>query len=392
MHAFALRLSAFFLFGALTAQTAAAASAAQQPAVTPAQDRAIQASARKELRAFGGKQPVPGVYIAVYAPGKSPYVRGVGVANLKTKAPFELHDRFRIGSNTKTFIVTIILQLQDEHKLRVDDPVGKFDIGVKIPNGNHISLRQLAEMRSGLFEAYNTKQFNAQHFSPALKLSANQMIGWAVSNKPLFPPGQRWNYCNTNYLILGRVIEVLTHDSIENQVRKRILGPMGLRSTYFPDTVTMPTPYAHGYGLNSKGTWDDVSETIGPSITWAAGAMISTVPDMARWVKMYVTGTPTSAASQRDRMRCIPITPGSPMGFGMGIGCSSGWYGYTGGLPGYNTAAYYLPSRGITLIAFVTAQKETPFPGVANDIARDITKIITPNAIVFKGAPAQKPH
>jgi D-alanyl-D-alanine carboxypeptidase len=325
-------------------------------------------------------------------PDKAPYFKSVGPADLKTKAPFQPADRFRIGSNTKTFVVTILLQLQDEHRLSVDDPISKFNIGVDIPNGNHITIKQLAQMRSGLFEAYDTKQFKALHFKPNMRISPQQMIRWGVAHKPLFPPGARWNYCNTNYLILGRIIEVVTHDTVGNQIRKRLTEKMGLNATVFPETVTMPAPYAHGYGLDAKGKWEDVSETVAPSITWAAGAMVSTVPDMARWVKAYVTGTTNSAASQRDRLSCLPIAAKTKMSFGMGIGSSAGWFGYTGGLPGYHTAAYYLPSKDITLIAFVTAQCEKPFPGAANCIARDICRIITPENVLFADAPTEAPH
>jgi D-alanyl-D-alanine carboxypeptidase len=225
-----------------------------------------------------------------------------------------------------------------------------------------------------------------------MRVSPQQMIRWGVAHKPLFTPGARWNYSNTNYLILGRIIEVVPHDTVGNQIRKRLTEPMGLAATVFPDTVAMPVPYAHGYELNAKGNWEDASETVAPSITWAAGAMISTVPDMARWVKAYVGGSTNSAASQRDRFTCSPIAKNTTMAFGMGVGSSAGWYGYTGGLPGYHTAAYYFPSKDITLIAFVTAQREKPFPGAANVIARDISRIITPKNVMFADAPAVEPH
>ncbi len=391
MHALVFRLLAFVLFGAISLQFASASEAAE-PALTPAQDQAVIAAANKQLRAFGGKQPIPGVYVAIYMPDKAPYIKSIGLANMKTKAPFQIHDRFRIGSNTKTFVVTVLLQLQDEHLLSVDDPISKFDIGIRVPNGDHITIRQLAEMRSGLFEAYNSKRFQELQFKPVMHISPEEMIGWAVSHKPLFPPGARWNYCNTNYLILGRIIEVVTHDTVGNQIRKRLIEKLGLTETVFPDTVSMPTPYAHGYDTNAKGNWDDVSELVPPSITWAAGAMISTVPDMARWVKAYVSGTTNSAKSQRDRLQCPPIAANTKMAFGMGVGSSAGWYGYTGGLPGYHTAAYYLPEKDITVIAFVTAQREKPFPGAANCIARDISRIITPKNVMFADAPSEAPH
>ncbi len=370
----------------------AAPVSATELALTPEQDKAVVAAALKHLEAFGGRQPIPGAYIAIYTPGKAPYFKGVGLADLKTKADFQTPDRFRIGSNTKTFVVTVLLQLHDEKLLDLDDPISKFKIGVDVPNGDHITIRQLAEMRSGLFEAYDTKEFNALKFTKTMSISPDKMIGWGVAHKPLFAPGARWNYCNTNYLILGRIIEVVTHDTIGNQIRKRLIEPMGLKETVFPDTFAMPTPYAHGYELDAKGNWEDTSESVSPAITWAAGNMISTVPDMARWVKAYVSGTTNSPASQKERLQCIPIAPNTKMAFGLGVGNSAGWYGYTGGLPGYNTAAYYLPEQDITLITFVTAQKEKPFPGVANCIIRDISRIITPDNVMFTDAPPAKPE
>jgi D-alanyl-D-alanine carboxypeptidase len=205
--------------------------------------------------------------------------------------------------------------------------------------------------------------------------------------KPLFAPGAKWNYSNTNYVILGLIAEAVTHDTVGNEIRKRLIAPMGLTDTTFPDDAAMPAPYAHGYGLTKQKTWEDVTVDIPPSLTWAAGGMISTVPDMTRWVKSYVLGTMNSKAMQSQRLRCIPTGLGPNLNFGLGIGCSNGWYGYTGGLPGYNTGAYYMPAKNITLIAFVNAQREQPFPGAANAIVRDITRIITPKNVNFGGAP-----
>lgn len=346
------------------------------------QQQAIEAAARKDLRIYGAGKPVPGAFIAVYVPGYAPYVKSVGYANLASKAPFRLTDKFRIGSNTKTFVVTVLLQLADEHRLSLDDTIDNFALGIDIPNANKITVRQLCEMRSGLFEAYDTAQFNSLDVTPQTRLTPQQLIRWAAAHKPLFAPGAKYNYSNTNYLILGLIIEKLTHDTVGNQVRKRLLQPMGLSDTSFPDEPAMPTPYSHGYDTK-KGAWHDVTVFIPPSVTWAAGAMISSVPDMRRWVKSYVLGTMNSAATQRQRLRCLPTGMAKNLNFGLGIGCSSGWYGYTGGLPGYNTAAYYLPSKDVTVIAFVNAQREKPFPGVANSIFRDISRIVTPGNVGF---------
>lgn len=110
--------------------------------------------------------------------------------------------------------------------------------------------------------------------------------------------------------------------------------------------------------------------------------MISDAADMRRWVKLYVTGKTNGSATQRARLTCIPIGEGN-LAFGLGIGCSAGWFGYTGGLPGYNTANYYFPARDVTLVAWVLLQRDTPFPGVANAIFRDIARILTPANVPF---------
>ena len=384
--AFALRLVAIVSLLCL-ASGAVVPAAGAAPSLPTSRQSAIEAAARKELRAFGGRQPIPGVFIALYVPGYAPYVKSVGYANLPAKAAFQLPDKFRIGSNTKTFVVTVLLQLAGEHKLSLDDPITKFNIGVKVPNGNNITIRQLCEMRSGLFEAYNTPQFNKLNITPQTRIAPQALVRWATLQKPLFAPGAKWNYSNTNYVILGLIIEAVTHDTVGNEIRKRLIEPMGLTDTTFPDDAAMPTPYAHGYGLTKQNAWEDVTVDIPPSLTWAAGAMISTVPDMTRWVKSYVLGTMNSKAMQTQRLRCIPTGLGPNLNFGLGIGCSNGWYGYTGGLPGYNTGAYYMPAKNITLIAFVNAQREQPFPGAANAIVRDITRIITPKNVNFGGAP-----
>ena len=111
----------------------------------------------------------------------------------------------------------------------------------------------------------------------------------------------------------------------------------------------------------------------------AAGEMISDMDDMQRWVNLYVTGKTNGVATQQARLKCIPIGHGN-LSFGLGIGCSAGWYGYTGGLPGYNTAGYYFPAEHVTIIAWVTLQADKPAPGVANAIFRDIARIMTPRA------------
>jgi D-alanyl-D-alanine carboxypeptidase len=351
--------------------------------LSPGIQNAIGIAVNKELAAYGGSQPVPGAVVGVWVPGRGEFARGFGYAHLATRSPMALDDRFRIGSNTKTFVATVLLQLVDERKLSLDDTIGQFNLGVHVPNEKRITLRQLAEMRSGIVDAYSIPAVQKQSDSWWTHQTPKQWVAIAAKEPPLFAPGAKYNYSNTNWFLLGLVIEKVTHDTIQNEIHRRILAPMSLGHTSFPTTNWgMPTPYAHGYSLNGKGQWSDESAVLAPSVSWAAGAMISDMGDMKRWVKAYVTGTTNGAASQRARLTCLPTGEGN-LSFGLGIGCSAGWYGYTGGITGYNTGAYYMPAAGATIVVFVNSQREKPFPGVANAIFRGIAKIVTPKNVPF---------
>lgn len=372
------------LFALIFSLSAGRAAGAASPAgLDPNVEKAIAAAVGKELAAYGGAQPVPGVVVGVWLPGKGEFTKGFGYSNLATHSPMRLDDHFRIGSNTKTFVATVLLQLVDEKKLNLDDTIGHFKLGLGVPNENRITLRQLAEMRSGIIDAYAVPGVQQKSETWWSRQTPRQWVAIAATQPPLFPPGAKYNYSNTNWFLLGLIIERVTHDTIQNQIHKRILAPMALNQTSFPTTDWgMPAPYAHGYSLSDKGEWTDESTALAPSVSWAAGVMISDMADMKRWVKAYVTGTTNGAASQKARLTCLPTGEGN-LSFGLGIGCSAGWYGYTGGITGYNTGAYYMPATGATIIAFVSSQREKPFPGVANAIFRDIAKIVTPNNVPF---------
>lgn len=344
---------------------------------------AISAAVNKELAAFGASKPVPGAVVGVWIPGKGQFVKRFGFSNLSPQTAMALDDRFRIGSNTKTFVATVLLQLVDEKKLKLDDTIAHLNLGVTVPNADTITLRELAEMRSGIIDMYAVPGVQKEPESVWASRTPRQWVDFAGKQPPLFAPGAKYNYSNTNWFILGLVIEKITHDSIEHQIQTRILAPMALEQTSFPTTSrAMPAPYARGYQLNDKKQWTDESTALAPSVSWAAGAMISDMADMKKWVKAYVTGTTNSASTQKARLTCLPTGTGN-LAFGLGVGCSAGWYGYTGGITGYNTGAYYMPASGITLVVLVNSQVEEPFPGVASAIFRDIARIVTPQNVPF---------
>jgi D-alanyl-D-alanine carboxypeptidase len=375
-------LGLFFLALGISFQAAGTFGIAATTELAPGVRHAITAAVSKELAAYGGAQPVPGAVVGVWVPGKGEFTKGFGYSDLATHSAMRLDDHFRIGSNTKTFVATVLLQLVDEKKLRLDDTIAHFQLGFAVPNDGRITLRQLAEMRSGIIDVYAVPGVQKESEAAWSRRTPRQWVELAAKQPPLFPPGARYNYSNTNWFLLGLIIEKVTRDTIQSEIHKRILAPLGLTETTFPTTDWgMPPPYAHGYSL-SDGRWIDQSALLAPSVSWAAGVMISDMSDMKKWVKAYVTGTTNGAASQKARLTCLPTGVGN-LSFGLGIGCSAGWYGYTGGITGYNTAAYYMPATGTTIIVFVNSQREKPFPGVPNAIFRDIAKIVTPDNVPF---------
>jgi len=370
------------LAAVLSTGTGAYAANPGDPPLAAAVQTAITDAIQKELKAYGGNTPVPGAVVGIWDPKLGSMFRGFGVSDLTAGKTMSVDDKFRIGSNTKTFVVTVILQLADEGKLNIDDTLDKFKLPVKVPNGAHITLRELAEMRSGLLNFYALPAFQAYDKPATVPFDVVAWLQKGLDQPILFPPGAKFNYSNTNYILLGMVIESVTHNSVASEIENRILKPLKLTNTTYPVTDPgMPLPYAHGYMLNAKGGWDDETVAFNPSVTGAAGVMISDAADMRRWVKLYTTTGMVSPASQKARLSCVPV-PGRNGGFGLGIACSAGWLGYTGGIAGYNTSAYYLPAHDATVIAFVNSQREVKGkPDVSQAILRAIAKVLYPSNV-----------
>ncbi len=367
---------------ALVLLTPGAASAADLPSIAnPSVQAAIAAAVQRDRVRYGGRTPVPATLIGVWDGQGHGFVSAFGYAALASKTPLTTADHFRIGSNTKTFVVSVLLQLVAEKKLALDDPLSRFHLGVTVPNAGNITVRELCDMRSGLYEAYDTPQFARLNWKVPKGFSPRMLVAWAARQKPYFAPNRGYHYSNTNYLLLGLIIEAITKDSVADQIRKRLIEPFGLTQTSFPQTEAMPGPWTRGYGLDPNGDWQDVSNTVPVAFMWSAGAMISTMSDIRRWVKLYATGAAGGRTTYADLINCIPFLGNTS--FGLGITCSAGWYGYTGALPGYNTADYHSPSTGMTILAWINYQAKQPVEGVASVMVRDIARVVTPGQVPF---------
>ncbi|MFG2981527.1 serine hydrolase domain-containing protein [Streptomyces sp. NPDC048258] len=354
--------------------------------LTPAVAAQLDAAIQQVLR----EARVPGVTVGLWAPGKGSYVRNFGVADKATGAPMRSDFEIRIGSETKTFTVTALLQLVDQGKIGLDDPIGKYITGV--PNGDRITLRQLAGMRSGLFNYSEDEDFDkALEAHPRQPFTPQQLLGYSFKHPVQFAPGEKWEYSNTNLILLGLVVEKITGRPLHEVIDQSVLKPAGLRRTLFPVGAEFPEPHAQGYTDQSASgkivnatDWD-------PSWAWAAGAIISDLQDLRSWARTLATGTLLTPATQAERLKTTSIgIPGA--GYGLGIFDIQGWIGHNGSLPGYETLTVYLPEAQATMVVLLNTDVLHDGQEPSTLFGEAITSIVTPDH-VYPGhkPPAPKP-
>ena len=333
---------------------------------------------------------VPGAIIGVWGPDGD-YVRAFGVADKATDAPMMTDFYHRIGSQTKTFTVTGVLQLADQGELGLDDPIAKFVDGV--PQGDKITLRQLARMQSGLFNYSESTAFaQAMLSDPRRPFTPQELLNYAFAQPNEFPPGEGFQYCNTNTILLGLVVEKISGQPLHDYIRDHILTPLGMSHTSFPTNNAFPEPHAQGYTVQTADGKEATATDWNPSWGWAAGAMISTLDDMHIWARALATGELLTPEMQTQRLQTVGA-PGLPPqdGYGLGIFNLGGWIGHNGSLPGYQTVAVYLPEKQTSMVIFINTDIEYQGSEPGTTLATAITKELTPDHIYTLSAEVQAP-
>ncbi|MFF4369307.1 serine hydrolase [Streptomyces sp. NPDC001594] len=376
-------------------------SAAPSPSTSgsfPALDASMDAKLDKAVQEVLKKTGVPGAIVGISAPGKGEYTRAFGVADTATRQPMKTDFYSRIGSVTKTFTVTAVLQLAQQGKLRLDDPIGKYIPNV--PDGDKVTLRELAGMRSGLLSYTATEAFyKALTTNPKRHYSPDELLRYAFKapQPVIFAPNAEFNYSNTNLILLGQVVEKLSGDSLPKFISDHILRPAGMSRTSFPDDPRFPNPHAQGYTRQTASGKTQNATDWNPSWGWAAGAMISDLQDMRIWAKTLATGVfpdgtrMVSPELQKQRLQ-TPASAMAGVGYGLGIFNAEGWIGHNGSLPGYQTLTLYLPEEQATLVVLLNADfaygphEEEP----STIFGQAITKVLTPGHVYNLPAGAQK--
>ena len=280
-----------------------------------------------------------------------------GVGNLKTKAPRSTADRYRVGSITKSFVSTVLLQLEAEGRLSLDDKVEKWLPGVVEGNGHDgsaITVRQLLNHTSGINDYTSDEDFGRTYF---LKdgffkhrfdtATPEQLVAIAMTHKPNFPPGTSWSYSNTNYVLAGMVIEQVTGKSYATEINQRIIKPLGLHATLVPGTYPkVPQPSSRAYGKlaeTATGPTYDVTE-LNPSLASAAGEMISDSADLNRFYTALFRGRLLPPEQLKEMKTTIKVDeiPNATYGLGLierTLSCGVHVWGHDGGIHGSTSSS-----------------------------------------------------
>ncbi|OPH48443.1 D-alanyl-D-alanine carboxypeptidase [Paenibacillus ferrarius] len=288
----------------------------------------------------------PGI-LAKTSEGGKKWGYATGVANLSTKKPMETDYRFRIGSVTKTFTATVVLQLAGENRLNLDDSIEKWLPGViqgNGYNGNQITIRQILNHTSGIAEYSRSKDVNFMDTKKSF--TAEELVKLGISLPPDFVPGKGWSYSNTGYVLLGILIEKVTGNSYAEEIENRIIEPLELLDTFLPgnSSVIPGTKHARGYSQPDEASEIKDVTYYNPSAGSSAGDMISDADDLNKFFSSLLGGKLLKEEQLKQMLTTVPVGRSGIEGYGLGISeikLSNGVsiWGHTGGILGFSTIA-----------------------------------------------------
>jgi D-alanyl-D-alanine carboxypeptidase len=288
-----------------------------------------------------------------------------GTAQLDGEEPVDFDSYFRMGSNTKTFVAVVVLQLAGEGALTLDDTVEQWLPGVVSGNGNdgeRITIRQLLQHTSGLYNYSGEVEEEDPDPQPNLAVlrtaeeylehrlehaEPEELVALALEHEPRFAPGTRWSYSNTNYVLAGMIIQRVTGNHWRSEVEARIVEPLGLKDTFEPgDEPGLPSPHATAYQQFKPG--EPLVDVTIANHTWAdaAGSLVTTTADLSRFWRALSDGTllqPEQMSALRETIPAPDLDPIAPgVRYGLGImwiptSCGGGYWSHGGDTLGYST-------------------------------------------------------
>jgi D-alanyl-D-alanine carboxypeptidase len=324
----------------------------------------------------------PGALLCVRRPDQGPKTVAAGVSEIETATVMARDDGFRAGSVMKPLVAAVVLQLAEEGLFSLDDPMTTVlptNIASMFANSDGITVRMLLNHTSGIPE-WLTDAVGAEIASePNRVISDREYFKLAADQTPTFPPGEGFTYSNTDYNLLGLVIEQATGQSWRSEIRERLVEQLHLFNTLLPEPgeSAIPGRHAHGYMDFGAGLMDMTE--IDPSMAGAAGghALVTTTDDLVRFLDSLLDGKLfRKAETLNEMLTFVGMTQGKPaVGFGVGYGLglmkfllpgSIEMIGHAGTTGGYQCFVYKLPNHEISI------------SGMMNNMASDQMQLIGP--------------
>lgn len=265
---------------------------------------------------------------------------------------------WRIGSVTKTYVAATVLRLLEQGKLSLEDTIDKWF--PSFPRSSTITVRHLLNHTSGIFNYTDTKTFrDSITSSPKKVLTPEELIAMASEQEPTGEPGASFSYSNTNYVLLGRIIEAVTGEKAHVVIRREAMDRAGLTQTFLDGQEAVPGDFAKGYANGQ-----DATKVFDLSIAWTAGAMATTPADLLIWLRaMYIDQKVVSASSFTQMTTSVPGA-----GYGLGVQITDAKsapvagrsFGHGGSIFGYQTSALAFPDTKFALVAITGASEGSP--------------------------------
>src|SRR4029453_17434971 len=363
LHVASFLVGVAFLIAACSRPSSTAGSSALKPIDQAALQNMVDTTAKEFL--------VPGAVLLLRSP-QGEFKVTYGTTQLGTTSPPHADTHFRIASNPKSMTAAGIVQLGQEGKLRLDDPVSKYVPGV--PNGDNITIDELLKMRSGLYNYTDAPELAVIVDRDRTKIwTTEELLAIAFARPPNFPSGTAYENNNTNYTLLGLIAEQVDGRPLARAMQDRLFGPLEMHDTFLPprpsNTIPRPSPPGFLYGSSlfvltdtpyppdiqaaaRAGTLLPTDYTnLNPSFAYFPGGVISTARDLAIWIEALVTGRVLNAALQRRWLDSLQAKdPSMPGGQQYGYGMErlrwgpNAVYFHGGETPGYNSHMGYDPN------------------------------------------------
>ena len=362
----------------------ALAFAAAAPA--SGQDRsALRDTLQRKLDSLRVAQRIPGLTLGVALPDGSTIALASGQSDTARHLPMKPSDRMLQGSVGKTYVAAVAMQLVHEGKLKLDEKVsaylGKEPWFNRLPNAADITVRQLMNHTSGLVRYEFNPKFTADlRANPVREWTHVEQLSYLFDSKAEFAAGQGWDYSDTNYIVLGMIIERLTGGTYYAELKRRVLDPLKLSNTIPSDRIDLPG-VINGYAgpKNDLGGYDasivDGKFAVNPKFEWTGGGIASSADDLARWSWMLYQGKAFDPSMLPVMLTGVPSRLGPNAQYGLGVilrptpyGDS---YGHSGFFPGYATEMRYYPSLKVAVA--IQANVTDPYPrlaGFLNEVAK----------------------